>query len=140
MTFTVEETDDLAACHAIRRAVFIDEQGIPEAEEWDDLDAGAVHLLIRDKDVPVASARLLRKADTGRIGRICVLGAWRGHGLGAMLVRHGLKHFRDDPAIRRVELGAQEYAIPFYEKLGFTAFGPLYDDAGIPHREMRCAL
>ena len=33
-------------------------------------------------------------------------------------------------------LGAQTHAIGFYEKLGFTAFGPEYLDAGIPHRDM----
>jgi len=37
-------------------------------------------------------------------------------------------------------LGSQTHAIGFYERLGFTPFGPEYDDAGIPHRDMRRAL
>ena len=140
MTGTVEITDDLAACHALRRTVFIEEQGIAEPDEWDDLDADAVHLLARIDGRPVATARLLREHEIGKIGRICVLEEARGTGLGAALVRFGLAHFEADPDITRVELGAQAHAEGFYRKLGFIPFGDLYDDAGIPHRMMRCTL
>ena len=40
----------------------------------------------------------------------------------------------------RVILGAQLTAIPFYEKLGYAAYGPEFDDAGIPHRMMEKPL
>ena len=33
-------------------------------------------------------------------------------------------------------LDAQVPVIPFYERLGFVAEGPVFDDAGIPHRRM----
>jgi len=33
-------------------------------------------------------------------------------------------------------LAAQLQAMPFYEKAGFTAEGEVFDDAGIPHRNM----
>ncbi|MCT4559094.1 MAG: GNAT family N-acetyltransferase [Pelagimonas sp.] len=137
---TVKVTTDLAACHALRREVFIEEQGIAEHEEWDDLDDQAVQLLIHDDDTAVASARLLRAGAVGKIGRVCVTKSHRGKGLGADLVRFGLEHFRGIAGVSQVELGAQCYAIPFYEKLGFVAFGPVYDDAGIPHQDMRAAL
>lgn len=133
-------TQDLAACHALRRAVFIDEQGIPEPEEWDDRDAQAVHVLARDDAGPVGTARLLRDGDQGRIGRVCVLSRARGTGLGAALVRFGLAHFQAQPGLRAVVLGAQCHAEPFYARLGFTPFGEVYDDAGIPHIQMRCPL
>lgn len=136
MTRRIGVTEDLAACHALRRAVFIEEQGIPEAEEWDDLDDGAEHLLAQQDGVPVATARLLKQGATGRIGRICVLKPWRGQGLGAMLVRHGVERLRSDSAIAEIRLSAQEHALPFYAALGFTAQGETYDDAGIPHRDM----
>ncbi|MGP6088473.1 GNAT family N-acetyltransferase [Antarctobacter jejuensis] len=132
----IERTTDIAACHALRRAVFIDEQGIPEADEWDDLDDTAVHLLIRDGDRPVATARLIKHGSTGKIGRICVLSDCRGRGLGAQLVRHGVALFSADSDIAEIRLSAQEHAIPFYQALGFVAQGPAYDDAGIPHRDM----
>lgn len=136
MTVTVRVTEDLSACHALRRAVFIEEQGISEAEEWDALDSGALHLLALDGATPVGTARLLVTGGTGRIGRLCVLPSHRGTGLGADLARAGIARLTADPRVAGIALSAQEYAIPFYERLGFAARGDSYDDAGIPHRDM----
>lgn len=132
----IEETTDLAACHALRRAVFIEEQNVPEALELDDLDDGAIHLLAREEGRPVGTARILLKGDTGKIGRVAVLAQARGQGLGAALIRAALDALRTRPGITRAMLGSQTHAIGFYQKLGFVAEGPVYDDAGIPHRDM----
>ncbi|WP_347137755.1 GNAT family N-acetyltransferase [Paracoccus sp. SSK6] len=132
----IERTTDLAACHALRRAVFIEEQGVSEAEEMDGKDDQAIHLLASQDGQPVGSARILLMGDTGKIGRVCVLAQARGTGLGAALIRAALDVLRDQPGITRARLGAQTHAIGFYEKLGFVAHGPVYDDAGIPHRDM----
>lgn len=132
----IAPTEDLATCHAIRRVVFIEEQGVPEAEEIDDLDAGALHLLARLNGRPLGTARLLRQGDTGKIGRVAVLRDARGTGLGAALMRAAIDQFRAMDGVARVKLGAQTHALGFYEKLGFTAYGPEFDDAGIPHRAM----
>ncbi len=78
MSVTIGKTEDLAACLALRRAVFIDEQGVSEADEIDDLDAEAVHLLAIKDTAPVGTARLLILGDTGKIGRVCVLPEARG--------------------------------------------------------------
>lgn len=139
MTWRIAEAEGLEEVHALRRAVFIDEQGIPEAEEWDDLDGAALHLLARVDGVPVGTARLLSGGDVGRIGRICVAQDQRGTGLGAALVRDGIERLRAQ-GLRVVRLGAQVYATGFYEKLGFTVCGPVYDDAGIDHHEMELRL
>jgi len=140
MTLQITRTEDLATCHALRRTVFIEEQGVPEADELDDLDAQAIHLLATVDGRPMGSARLLRLGDTGKIGRVCVLAQARGTGLGAALIRAALDEFRAMPGIAKVKLGAQTHALGFYERLGFAAFGPEYDDAGIPHRDMVLAL
>ncbi|TBN39876.1 GNAT family N-acetyltransferase [Paracoccus subflavus] len=132
----IETTTDLAACHALRRAVFIEEQGVPEAEELDDQDDRAIHLLAWQDGRAVGSARILLLGDTGKIGRVCVLAQARGRGLGAALIRAALDVMRVQPGIRRARLGSQTHAIGFYEKLGFATCGPVYDDAGIPHRDM----
>ena len=129
-------TEDLAACHALRRTVFIEEQNVPEELEIDDLDEIAIHLLAFLDDRPVGTARLFVKGEVGKIGRVCVLPEARGTGLGAALIRAALDSLRATPGIRQAKLGAQVSAIGFYEKLGFTAQGPIYDDAGIPHRDM----
>lgn len=136
MTATIARTRDIAACRALRRTAFIEEQGVPEADEIDDLDDGAVHLLASLDGRPVGTARLLVTGDTGKIGRVCVLAELRGTGLGAALIRAALAHFRTMPGIARVRLSSQSQATGFYERLGFVVAGPDYLDAGIPHRDM----
>jgi ElaA protein len=140
MTLTIAPTDDLATCRALRRVVFIEEQGVSEADEVDDLDGEAIHLLAMQDGRPVGSARLLTYGEVGKIGRVCVLREARGAGLGAALIRAAVDQFRAMPGVTRVKLGAQVHAIGFYERLGFTAYGPEFDDAGIPHRDMVMAL
>lgn len=140
MTVEIAETDDIAACRALRRVVFIEEQGVPEADELDDKDGEAIHLLATDAGRPVGTARLLLMGETGKIGRVCVLKEMRGTGLGAALIRAAVDRLRQIDGIATVKLGAQVHALGFYEKLGFTAFGPVYDDAGIPHRDMALTL
>ena len=136
----IGETRDIAACRALRRTVFIEEQGVSEADEVDDKDDEAIHLLAWLNGRPVGSARLLVLGDTGKIGRVCVLADQRGTGLGAALMRAAVERFRQVPGVKTVKLGAQTHALGFYERLGFTAHGPEFDDAGIPHREMVLTL
>lgn len=136
----IEVTQDLEACHLLRRVVFIEEQGVSEAEELDDRDDGAIHLLARQNGKPVASARLLLDGDIGKIGRVCVLKDMRGTGLGQQLMMKALEELSRQPDITTAKLGAQCHALGFYEKLGFTAYGPIYDDAGIPHQDMKITL
>ena len=132
----ISPTTDVETCRRLRRVVFIHEQGVSEADELDDLDGQALHLLATVDGVPTGSARLLRMGDTGKIGRVCVLKSARGTGLGTALVREAVGQFRAMAGITRVKLGSQTHAIGFYERLGFATTGPQYDDAGIPHRDM----
>ncbi|SIS66788.1 GNAT family N-acetyltransferase [Paracoccus saliphilus] len=132
----IEETDDIDACRALRHAVFIEEQGIAEADEWDDLDGQAIHLLAWEEGEPVGTARILQSGTTGKIGRVCVLAKARGTGLGTKLIRAAVDVLRARPGVTHAKLGAQVHAIGFYEKLGFKVAGEVYDDAGIPHRDM----
>ena len=132
-------TDDFPACAAIRRRVFIEEQNVPEELELDDLDATAVHLLATQDGRPVGTARLLIEGESAKIGRVAILPELRGTGAGAALMRAALDELRAR-GVTRAKLGAQTHAIGFYERLGFTVYGPEYDDAGIPHRDMSLAL
>lgn len=136
MTVQITLTNDIVACRALRRTVFTEEQGVSEADEVDDLDDQALHLLACIDNVPMGSARLLVVGDTGKVGRVCVLPAARGTGMGAALMQAAVAQFRKMDGIRKVKLGAQTHALGFYERLGFVAEGPIYDDAGIPHRDM----
>lgn len=135
MTIQITPTRDIATCRQLRRVVFIEEQGVPEADEIDDKDDAAIHLLATENGTPVGSARLLIMGDTGKIGRVCVLKSHRGTGLGAALIRAAITELRIH-GLTRAKLGSQTHAIGFYARLGFTATGPEYIDAGIPHRDM----
>ena len=128
--------DDRAAIEAVRRRVFIEEQGVPEDEEWDASDPDCVHVLaIAAKRDVVGTARL---DDTGKIGRVAVIREWRGKGVGARLVEALIEHARQK-GFERVHLNAQVTALDFYRRLGFDASGPVFDEAGIPHRRMERA-
>ncbi|NRB03580.1 MAG: GNAT family N-acetyltransferase [Rhodobacteraceae bacterium] len=136
MTPEITVTNDLDACLHIRRIVFIEEQGVSEADEVDGLDDQAVQFLATDNGQPVGTARMLIKGGDAKVGRVAVLKERRGIGLGAALIRATVSYAAQTPGVNRVVLGAQTHAIGFYEQLGFSAFGPVYDDAGIPHRDM----
>jgi ElaA protein len=136
----IAPTRDIAACRALRRTVFTEEQGVSEAIEVDDLDDQAIHLLATHNDTPVGSARLLVQGNIGKVGRVCVLAEARGNGLGAALMRAAIAEFRKIPDVTKVRLGAQTHALQFYERLGFSATGPEYLEAGIPHRDMILTL
>ena len=117
---------------AIRDEVFIQEQGIDPTLEFDGCDADALHALITIDGQPVATGRLL---NDGHIGRIAVLAAYRGQGVGAQVVRSLIKE-AELQGYARVYLGAQVHAVDFYRKLGFVAFGDEFVEAGIPHLAM----
>ena len=138
MSVEIVPTEDLSACHAVRRAVFVEEQGVAPDLEQDGRDGEALHLLALDGDVPVGTARILIKDGTGKIGRVCVLQEYRGKGLGAALIGKAI----DVSTVKatQAKLGAQTHALDFYAQFGFVATGPVYDDAGIPHRDMVRAL
>lgn len=132
----IAPTRDIATCRALRRTVFIEEQGVAEADEIDDQDEAAIHLLATDDGRPLGSARLLVMGDTVKVGRVCVLAPARGTGLGAALMRAAVEQARTIPGVTHVKLGAQTHALGFYERLGFRHYGDIFDDAGIPHRMM----
>ena len=67
----------------IRKQVFIIEQNIPEEEEWDDQDMISDHFVVYDQDQPIATARLLQN---NSVGRVAVLKAYRGQGIGRMIM------------------------------------------------------
>ena len=127
---------ELAQCFDIRRKVFIEEQQIPEAEEWDDKDNRADHFLAYAEGTPVGTARAYGDGSAMRIGRIAVLPAGRGKGLGRDILMTVLNHAGAQGHSTAV-LDAQLHALAFYEGLGFVAEGAEFDDgSGILHRRM----
>jgi predicted GNAT family N-acyltransferase len=126
--------DDRPRIEHVRRAVFIEEQRVPEAEEWDASDPLCWHLLALAPNRDVVGTGRLDPA--GKIGRVAVLPQYRGTGVGAAIVSR-LVDLAAGQGITQVYLNAQTSALRFYERLGFQAEGPEFDEVGIPHRRMR---
>ena len=121
-----------AALMRVRRAVFIEEQGVSEAEELDGEDPNATHFLATDAaGTPIGTARLLA---SGQIGRMAVLPNWRKHGVGARLLAAAVAAAAERNLA--VFLHAQVTAIGFYERGGFKAVGEQFLEADIEHRKM----
>jgi len=126
---------DLDDAYSIRRAVFINEQGISEAEEYDGTDAACAHLVAYEKDIPVATGRIMITRDDFIIGRVATLASHRGQQLGKLIMESLMQASYAMGGQRQI-LHAQLYVREFYEKLGFTAYGEEFDEAGIPHIAM----
>lgn len=132
---------------SVRFRVFVEEQHVPIEEEVDELDErpgerdDVVHVLLRVNGHPTATARLLlghRDPTEGgypHIGRVAVLAEHRKSGLGR-IVMDALHEAARERGERGITLSAQLHAVPFYERLGYVARGPVYLDAGIEHRAM----
>ncbi len=124
----------------VRHQVFIQEQGVPADLELDEFDQAASHALAYQGTDCIGTARLV---DLGngqfQIGRMAVLAPFRGLGIGKQILENlsGLALSRGS---KTIVLHAQVTALPFYEKLGFLAQGPVYEEAGIPHRNMMLEL
>lgn len=117
----------------VRFEVFVKEQWVPIEEEIDALDPKSMHALIEINGQPVATGRL---CPDGRIGRMAVLKKFRGQGLGGeilqALISKAAAHGQND-----LYLHAQTQAVGFYERYGFVAEGPEFEETGIAHRVMR---
>ncbi len=116
----------------IREAVFIEEQNVPVALEWDGLDEQCMQLLALSGDEAVGTARMTA---AGKIGRMAVLKRWRGQGVGSQLLERMITAARD-AQLPHVALDAQVSAIPFYQHSGFEVVSESFMDAGIEHRKM----
>ena len=139
----VEGPGDLAAAMAIREVVFIEEAAIPLEIERDDLDVSAFHVLAILGGHAIGTGRLVDSDETPpgesgvwkRIGRMAVLAKHRKAGAGRAILEVLEARARESKA-RGIVLHAQVHAQKFYEHLGYTPFGDVFEEAGIPHIRM----
>ena len=124
----------------VRQEVFILEQGVPAQLELDEFDSSAAHVLAYQDSDCIGTGRLVNLGDKqAQIGRMAVLAKFRGKGVGRQILRK-LVDLAASQGARKIILHSQVSAIPFYEKQGFQAQGDVYDEAGIPHRNMMLTL
>jgi predicted GNAT family N-acyltransferase len=125
------------ALQAIRATVFIEEQGVPREIEWDGEDDLAHHFLAIDATGQrVGCGRLL---PNGKIGRMAVLPAYRGLGVGRQILDAAISKAQQ-LGFTQVALHAQSAVVDFYRKAGFLPEGPEFMEAGIPHQAMTLTL
>ncbi|MGH8225671.1 MAG: GNAT family N-acetyltransferase [Gammaproteobacteria bacterium] len=125
-------SQDLPALREVRTRVFIEEQRVPVALEWDEMDADCVHALAFADDAPIGTGRLTPDM---HIGRMAVLAEWRGRGVGSRLLEILMQAARErgDMVCR---LNAQTHALDFYTRYGFRTEGEEFIEADIPHQTM----
>ncbi len=127
---------DEVAIARVRRRVFIEEQGVPEAMEWEPADAECDWLVAEGAAGIIGIVRLV---PGGRLGRMAVLPEWRRRGIGTALLMAAFVQARS-MGWRRVHLHAQSAAVPFYACHGCVVEGAAFFEAGIAHQAMVCRI
>ena len=129
--------DDSEDIYFVRKAVFVEEQGISEDLDFDGLDPDCRHVLACvSKSQPIGTARMQKD---GHIGRIAVLKEWRRRGVGTRLLASLVKKAYKQ-GLSKVYLHSQAQAVSFYEKRGFKKEGNIFIEADIPHQKMARVL
>lgn len=132
----ITDPEELQACFALRREVFVDEQSIPASLEMDGQDTVARHFALRDSGKIIATCRVRRMGSAAKIERMAVKKDYRRKGIGQELMKYVLQQLTGAGDIQLLKLSSQADAVPFYERLNFKKRGPEYMEAGLPHYDM----
>jgi predicted GNAT family N-acyltransferase len=131
-----ENQFDFFNCMQIRTDVFIIEQNVSPTIELDEYDPTAIHFIAYEGDTPLGTARLVIIDNHGKVGRVAVNKAARGKKVGKKLMV-AIEEYSKSIDLDYLVLGAQLAAMPFYEKLDYIAFGEIFLDAEIEHKNMK---
>ena len=123
----------------LRYQVFVIEQKVPEDMEWDDFDEIAWHAIVTADNQTIGTGRLIMNDRIAKIGRMAVQSSRRNQGIGKSILNALIQAAKEKGAQECI-LHAQTHAIAFYAKEDFEPHGPIFDEAGIPHVEMRLIL
>ena len=123
----------------LRYEVFVIEQKVPEEMEWDEFDELGWHAIATADNQTVGTGRLIMNDRIAKIGRMAVQSSRRNQGIGKSILNALIQTAKEKGAEECI-LHAQVHAIAFYAKQDFEPHGPIFDEAGIPHVEMRLIL
>ncbi|MEB2271714.1 GNAT family N-acetyltransferase [Bacillus safensis] len=127
--------NDLHAAQDIRKSVFIEEQQVPESDEFDQFDTlneQCQHVLVYHENQPVGTGRVRIVDHTGKLERICILKPYRKYGLGKIIIGE-LEKIMQEKGITKMKLHGQTHAESFYKKLGYQTTSDEFLEDGIPH-------
>ena len=126
---------DLETAFHIRKEVFVEEQGVPLADEYDEFDklhGQCDHVLVYYDEQAVGTGRLRVVDGLGKLERICILKSYRKYGLGKKIIQT-LEEIAKEKGIAKVKLHGQTHAEEFYKKLGYMTSSDVFTEDGIPH-------
>ena len=136
----VSSDSELNDAFGVRRRVFVEEQGVAEALEYDGLDDQAVHVVARHGNRVIGTARVRFPGfNQAKIERMAVLEPFRGRGTGSIMLSF-LKEELRSKGIEHLVLHAQVAVTGFYRAHGFEETGGPFREAGIEHIEMHMDL
>jgi predicted GNAT family N-acyltransferase len=128
--------DEIIDHFALRKTIFIEEQGVREALEMDGLDDQATLILAKMKAKPIGCARYRLLDHYVKVERVGVLQESRGQGIGQAIMRFIEQEVASSSPVLTIKLHAQDHAIPFYHHLGYQDIGEPFYEAGILHQAM----
>ncbi|SFF12154.1 Predicted N-acyltransferase, GNAT family [Paenibacillus algorifonticola] len=134
-TRLVQNQEDRDAVFEVRRNVFVDEQGVPAANEYDEFEDTAQHLLALSGQVPVGAGRLRVVGGVAKLERICILADYRKLGIGKIIVE-AIEQAAAAQGLTAAKLNAQTHAEGFYSKLGYRTVSDIFFEEGMPHVTM----
>jgi predicted GNAT family N-acyltransferase len=129
-------SDEIIDHFALRKTIFIEEQGVSEALEMDGLDDQATLILAKMKAKPIGCARYRLLDNYVKVERVGVLQEFRGQGIGQAIMRFIEQEIASSSPVLTIKLHAQDHAIPFYHHLGYQDIGEPFYEAGILHQAM----
>lgn len=133
---------DLEKAFSIRKKVFVEEQGVPledEFDQYDSLEADCKHILVYYNEEAVGTGRVRFNEHVGKLERICILGPYRKYGLGKVIIQT-LETIASEKRMTHVKLHGQTQAEGFYKKLGYHTASDIFMEDGIPHVLMKKEL
>ncbi|WP_134703640.1 GNAT family N-acetyltransferase [Ammoniphilus sp. YIM 78166] len=128
----VTSQEELDEAFNIRKAVFVEEQGVPLEDEFDEHEAHAEHILVYFEGQAVGTGRMRVVDDIAKLERICLLAPYRKYGLGKLIIKT-LEQLASEKGLTKTKLHGQTHAEGFYHKLGYETKSPVFMEDGIPH-------
>jgi len=128
---------ELKGAFEVRRQVFVEEQGISEDIELDDYDREALHMVVKDGEKIIGTARVLfLAANQAKLERMAILKPFRRKGIGRRLICY-LNEELCKRQVEQVVLHAQYAVVAFYKSFGFEELGLPFVEDGIKHIKMQ---
>ena len=137
----ITDKEALDQAFKIREEVFVVEQEVDPAEEYDEFEESSTHFLAKIDCKPAGTARWRFTSYGIKLERFAVLQEARGKGVGQALVGAVLKDIASVPESKGKTkyLHAQLTAMPLYAKFGFEKVGDMFEECNIKHFKMELA-